>query len=176
MEEISGSHLLIENHLIAESTAVTFSCHRGEAERNECLQEGVVERGKHGSYWEREEQGEMRRDNLISDHKPRAPLAFIRLSCCFCGCFPALDFTVCVYWAAENKDNQCSPHPLPSHPPLLSGGDYWLDLKVFFFKTSTESISSPGRRFWLHQGPKPQTLPPVAGKPLQWFVCCQSAL
>lgn len=73
----------------------------------------------------------MRGDTLISDHKLQVPLPFIRLSCCLVGCFPVLDFTACAYWAAENKGNQCPPHPLRLYSPFLSTGDYWLDLKDF---------------------------------------------
>lgn len=75
-----------------------------------------------------------------------------------CWLFPSSCFYCqCMYQATPNKHNQSQPtRPIPSSfPPFLSGGDYWLDLKDFLFpKTSTESISSPGRRFWLYQGPE----------------------
>lgn len=82
----------------------------------------------------------------------------------------------CLRVLGRSRDNQC-PLPTPYTPSPL----FYLVLIIdwiwrIFLRLPTESISSPGRRFWLHQGPKPQTLPPVAGKPLQWFVCCQSAL
>lgn len=123
--------------------------------------EGVVEDRKHGSCYKKEEQkkgGEERARGGGADNKPTT-LSFIKLSCCCVDCFPAPAFTAraCTKQATPNKHNQSQPtRPIPSSfPPFLSGGDYWLDLKDFLFpKTSTESISSPGRRFWLYQGPE----------------------
>lgn len=116
----------------------------------------------------------------FSDHKPTTPPSFIRLSCCCVRCFPAPAFSA----RACTKQHQTSlinPPPTPTHssfPPfyLLVIIDWiW---RIFFF-----SLRLPLNQFPLLEDvfgsirvQKPQTLPPVAGKPLQWFVCCQSAL
>lgn len=101
-----------------------------------------------------------------------------------CWLFPSSCFYCpCMYQATPNKHNQSQPtRPIPSSfPPflLLRTDPVIIDWiwRIFF------SPRLPLNQFPLLEDvfgsirvQKPQTLPPVAGKPLQWFVCCQSAL
>lgn len=97
-----------------------------------------------------------------------------------CWLFPSSCFYCpCMYQATPNKHNQSQPtRPIPSSfPPFyLVVIIDWI-WRIFF------SPRLPLNQFPLLEDvfgsirvQKPQTLPPVAGKPLQWFVCCQSAL
>lgn len=143
--------------------------------------EGVVEDRKHGSCWEKEEQKKGgRKSKRRGCWRQAYNTVFHQTVMLLCWLFPSSCFYCpCMYRATPNKHNQSQPtRPIPSSfPPFLSGGDYWLDLKDFF------SPRLPLNQFPLLEDvfgsirvQKPQTLPPVAGKPLQWFVCCQSAL
>lgn len=144
--------------------------------------EGVVEDRKHGSCYKKEEQkkgGEERARGGGADNKPTT-LSFIKLSCCCVGCFPAPAFTAraCTkqHQTSIINPNQLAPYPPPSPPFYLVVIIDWI-WRIFF------SPRLPLNQFPLLEDvfgsirvQKPQTLPPVAGKPLQWFVCCQSAL
>lgn len=144
--------------------------------------EGVVEDRKHGSCYKKEEQkkgGEERARGGGADNKPTT-LSFIKLSCCCVGCFPAPAFTASActkqHQTSIINPNQLAPYPPPSPPFYLVVIIDWI-WRIFF------SPRLPLNQFPLLEDvfgsirvQKPQTLPPVAGKPLQWFVCCQSAL
>lgn len=90
----------------------------------------------------------------------------------FFGYFTVLDFTACLHWVAyKSIISAPAPHPLF----LVFGGEYLLDLEDFsFLKTSTESISSLGRHFWVYRVQNPKHSLLLLGN--HWFVCCQSPL
>ena len=158
----SSSRSLI---FLLSQKAMSSSCHRGEAERKEFGLEGVSCSGKHGSYWERGEQGGLRGDISTT--------VFLHTAMLLPGLFPGFSlYCLCLLGSSENKGNQC-PHPAPQPPtPLLFYPVVIIDWIWGLFKASIvfpllEDVFGSIRV----QDPSSH---PVAGKPAQ-CLCCQGA-